>query len=212
MGGLPGRVYAPRHDEGAPNHDLAGVPPRLPDVPLCLGRGACARGCAEGRFARIRVSYDDVGEGPTIVLISGFSQSGGDRWELGYADRLVVLGRRVLVVDPLGRGVSDRPHEPAAYQWPDVALDIVATMDAAGIAQAILWGFSRGAALAACIAAECPDRIVGLVLGAGGDLGDTPPTALTPASRPSLTATGQHSSPRPRARSTRTRLGGTTNG
>ena len=90
------------------------------------------------------ISYDDVGEGPTIVLIPGFSQSGGDWWELGYPDRLVVLGRRVLVVDPLGHGVSDRPHEPAAYRWPDVALDIVATMDAAGVAQAILWGLLAG--------------------------------------------------------------------
>jgi pimeloyl-ACP methyl ester carboxylesterase len=90
------------------------------------------------------ISYDDVGEGPTIVLISGFSQSGGDWWELGYVDRLVGLGRRVLVVDPLGHGSSDRPHDPGAYRWPDVALDIVATMDAAGVTQAILWGFSRG--------------------------------------------------------------------
>jgi pimeloyl-ACP methyl ester carboxylesterase len=125
------------------------------------------------------ISYDDVGEGPTIVLISGFSQSGGDWWELGYVQRLVALGRRVLVVDPLGHGSSDRPHEPDAYRWPDVALDIVAAMDAAGAAPAIVWGFSRGAALAASIATERPDRAVGLVLGAGGDLGETPPIALS---------------------------------
>ena len=102
------------------------------------------------------ISYDDVGEGPTIILISGFSQSGGDWWELGYVDRLVALGRRVLVVDPLGHGTSDRPHDPSAYKWPGVALDIVATMDAAGIADATLWGFSRGAALAASATIETP--------------------------------------------------------
>jgi pimeloyl-ACP methyl ester carboxylesterase len=127
------------------------------------------------------ISYDDVGEGPTIVLISGFSQSGGDWWELGYVDRLVVPGRRVLVVDPLGHGNSDRPHDPSAYKRPGVALDIVATMDAAGVAEATLWGFSRGAALAACAAIESPARVVALVLGAGGDLSDTPPIALSPA-------------------------------
>lgn len=126
------------------------------------------------------ISYDDVGEGPPIVLISGFSQSGGDWWELGYVDRLVALGRRVFVVDPLGHGSSDRPHDPGAYRWPDVALDIVAAMDAAGVARAILWGFSRGAALAACVAIERPDRTVGLILGAGGDLGETPPIGLSP--------------------------------
>jgi pimeloyl-ACP methyl ester carboxylesterase len=126
------------------------------------------------------ISYDDIGEGPPIVLISGFSQSGGDWWELGYVQRLVALGRRVLVVDPLGHGSSDRPHEPDAYRWPDVAMDIVAAMDATGAARAIVWGFSRGAALAASIATERPDRAVGLVLGAGGDLGETPPIALSP--------------------------------
>jgi pimeloyl-ACP methyl ester carboxylesterase len=126
------------------------------------------------------ISYDDIGEGPTIVLISGFSQSGGDWWELGYVDRLVALGRRVLVVDPLGHGGSDRPHDPSAYKWPDVALDIVATMDSAGVAQATLWGFSRGAALAASATIETPARVVGLILGAGGDPSETPPIALSP--------------------------------
>jgi pimeloyl-ACP methyl ester carboxylesterase len=125
------------------------------------------------------ISYDDVGEGPTIVLISGFSQSGGDWWELGYVDRLVALGRRVLVVDPLGHGSSDRPHDPAAYRWPGVALDIVAAMDSAGVMEAILWGFSRGGALAACVAIERPDRAVGLILAAAADLGETPPVALS---------------------------------
>jgi pimeloyl-ACP methyl ester carboxylesterase len=126
------------------------------------------------------ISYDDVGEGPTVVLISGFSQSGGDWWELGYVDRLVARGRRALVVDPLGHGSSDRPHDPSAYKWPGVALDIVATMDAAGVAQATLWGFSRGAALAATATIETPDRVVGLILGAGGDFSEPPPIALSP--------------------------------
>jgi pimeloyl-ACP methyl ester carboxylesterase len=125
------------------------------------------------------IGYDDVGEGPAIVLISGFSQSGGDWWELGYVDRLVALGRRVLVVDPLGHGVSDRPHHPDAYKWPDVALDVVAAMDAAGVARATLWGFTRAATLAACAAIECPARVVGLVLAAGGDLSETPPVTLS---------------------------------
>jgi pimeloyl-ACP methyl ester carboxylesterase len=140
-----------------------------------------ARGAARKVDSRgFGISYDDVGEGPAIVLVSGFSQSGGDWWELGYVDRLVALGRRVLVVDPLGHGSSDRPHDPDAYRWPGVALDVVAAMDSAGVPQAILWGFSRGATLAACVASERPDRVLGLILGAGGDLGETPPIALSP--------------------------------
>jgi pimeloyl-ACP methyl ester carboxylesterase len=158
------------------------------------------------------ISYDDVGEGPTIVLISGFSQSGGDWWELGYVDRLVALGRRVLVVDPLGHGRSDRPHDPDAYQWPDVALDIVATMDAAGVAQATLWGFSRGATLAASATIETSARVAGLVLGAGGDLSDTPPIALSPAIETLLAGDWAAFFATPAGSITRTRLGATTNG
>ena len=159
----------------------------LPEVRRGFPTYRAASGAEPARVAAQKVdsrgsgiSYDDVGEGPTIVLISGFSQSGGDWWELGYVDRLVALGRRVLVVDSLGHGGSDRPHDPESYRWPDVALDIVATMDAAGVAEATLWGFSRGAALAASAAIELPARLVGLVLGAGGDLSETPPSALSP--------------------------------
>jgi pimeloyl-ACP methyl ester carboxylesterase len=83
-------------------------------------------------------------------------------------------------VDPLGHGVSARPHDPAAYRWPDVALDIVAAMDGADTSRATLWGFSRGGALAATAAIEAPDRVEALVLGAAGDLGETPPTELPP--------------------------------
>lgn len=127
----------------------------------------------------LRISYDDVGEGPPIVLISGFSQSGGDWWELGYVDRLVTLGRRVLVVDPLsGTGAATGRTTPVPTGGRTSR--IVAAMDAAGVARAILWGFSRGAALAACVATERQDRAVGLILAAGGDLGETPPIGLSP--------------------------------
>ena len=160
----------------------------------------------------LAISYDDVGEGPTIVLISGFSQSGGDWWELGYVDRLVALGRRVLVVDPLGHGSSDRPHDPDAYGWPGVALDIVAAMDGAGVTQAILWGFSRGAALAACVATERPDRAVGLILGADGDLVETPPIGLSPPIEALLAGDWATFFATPVVPSTRTRRGDTTNG
>lgn len=76
------------------------------------------------------------------MLVQGFSLSGGGRWELGQVDRLVVLGRQVLVVDSLGHGKSDQPHDPEAYRWPAAAVDIVAAMDAAGVARATLWGYS----------------------------------------------------------------------
>lgn len=84
-------------------------------------------------------------------------------------------------MDPLGHGSSDRPHDPESYVWPDVALDVVAAMDEAGVERAPLWGFSRGTWLATTVAVEAPDRVTALVLGAGYDIGETPPMARTPA-------------------------------
>lgn len=153
-----------------------GFPTYRPASGAVPGRGPGRRIESRG----FRISYDDVGEGAAIVLVSGFSQSGADWWELGYVDRLVALGRRVLVVDPLGHGSSDRPHDPDAYRWPAVALDIVSVMDDAGVARATLWGFSRGAVLAATVAIETPERVDALVLGAGGDLGAAVPSTLSP--------------------------------
>ena len=128
-----------------------------------------------------RISYDDVGKGAPIVLVNGFTLSGGDWWETGYVQRLVALGRRVLIVDPLGHGQSDRPHDPALYRWPDVALDIVAAMDAARVQSATLWGYSRGAALVATAAVEAPERVDALIVGGGGDLTQEPDSDVPPA-------------------------------
>ena len=117
------------------------------------------------------ISFEDAGTGPAIVLIPGWTMSAADWRDAGYIDRLAT-SHRVLAVDPLGNGLSDKPHELEAYGWPDVAADLVAAMDAAGVDRAVAWGYSYGAALAAAVAAEFPDRIAALILCAGGDLTD----------------------------------------
>jgi pimeloyl-ACP methyl ester carboxylesterase len=116
-----------------------------------------------------RISFEDAGSGRAMVLIPGATMSAADWRDAGYVDRLSG-SRRVLAVDPLGNGLSDKPHDPEAYAWPAVAADIVAAMDAAGVEQAGVWGYSRGAALATGIAADFPDRVAALILSGGGDL------------------------------------------
>lgn len=71
----------------------------------------------------------------------------------------------VIAVDPLGHGRSQKPHDRSAYEFPDLAADIIAPLDAAAIDRAIVWGYSRGAYLAAVAAAEFPERVAGLILG-----------------------------------------------
>ena len=117
------------------------------------------------------------------MLVHCTTRSGGDWWELGYVGRLLELGRRVLVVDPLGHGQSDAPGDPSAYRYPDVAFDIAAVMTAVGIERAAIWGYSRGATLGASLAIEAPELVERLVLGGAGGLEQAPPPDLEPFHR-----------------------------
>jgi pimeloyl-ACP methyl ester carboxylesterase len=105
-------------------------------------------------------------------------QSAADYRQAGYVDRLAGT-QRLLIVDPLGHGRSDKPHEAAAYRAPDVAADVIAVLDAAGLERAALWGYSRGAWLAGIAAIEFPQRLTALILGGAG-LTQPPPTDVPP--------------------------------
>ncbi len=116
------------------------------------------------------IAFEDVGAGPAVVLVPGFLQRAADWRDRGYTARLAAT-RRVLAIDPLGHGHSDKPHEWEAYRPPDVAADVAAVLDAAGVERAavgVLW-----AAIAAVTAIEFPDRVEALIAG-GMWLGVTP--------------------------------------
>jgi pimeloyl-ACP methyl ester carboxylesterase len=133
------------------------------------------------RIARSRgyaISYEDTGQGSPVVLIPGLMQSAADYRQAGYVNRLAI-DRRVLTVDPLGHGLSDKPHDAQAYRAPGVAADVIAVMDAAGLEKATLWGYSRGAWLACMAAIEFPERLAALILG-GEALTRPPPTEVPP--------------------------------
>lgn len=134
------------------------------------------------RSARSRgytISYEDAGDGAPLVLITGLTGSAQQMREDGYVGRLAAA-RRVLNVDPLGHGRSEKPYGWEAYRSPDVAADVIAVLDAAGIERAALWGYSRGARLACIAAVEYPDRVTALILGGSGDLTAAPPPGLPP--------------------------------
>lgn len=110
------------------------------------------------------IHYAETGQGPPLVLIPGTLGSASQWSECGYAEE---LSRRwhVVAVDPLGHGLSDKPHEPGCYLADDVTADLVAVLDAVGVARAVVWGYSRGGWLGCCLAAADPDRVERLVVG-----------------------------------------------
>jgi pimeloyl-ACP methyl ester carboxylesterase len=111
-----------------------------------------------------RIHYQVCGAGPALVLLHGLGMW-GDRWrDNGYIDALE--GRfRLIVPDHLGHGASDKPHDAAAYGPANQAADVLAVMDAEGVAQAHVWGFSMGVTVAEAVAVAAPERVLSLILG-----------------------------------------------
>jgi pimeloyl-ACP methyl ester carboxylesterase len=110
------------------------------------------------------IHYEVSGTGPPLVLVPG-TLSSAAQWEMfGYVRALSEM-HRVVSVDPLGHGRSDKPHDPDAYAAAGVTADLLAVLDAEGLDQATVWGYSRGGWITYRFAAECPERVHRILVG-----------------------------------------------
>jgi pimeloyl-ACP methyl ester carboxylesterase len=123
-----------------------------------------------------RVNVLDVGAGDVVILVHGSGRSVAD-WEEGFATALA-QNFRVVGFDNYGFGRSDRSHSGSygLALWARQAIDV---MDALQIGRVVILGHSSGAAVAAIVAADHPERIRGVVLVANGMAID--PAQLLPA-------------------------------
>jgi non-heme chloroperoxidase len=94
-----------------------------------------------------------------LILLHGYS----DSW-FSYSRVLRGLARnyRAYALDLRGHGDSDRPA--TGYAMRDMAADVIAFMDAKGIARATVVGHSMGSFVAQQVAARWPERLARLVL------------------------------------------------
>lgn len=118
------------------------------------------------RFADVngtRVHYQEAGEtnAPTVILIHGFASSTlvWSKVLLPLAD----LGYRVIAPDMLGYGYSGKPRN-GEYTIASQAQMIVGLLERLRIQQAVVVGSSYGAAVAATISLDYPERVERLVL------------------------------------------------
>jgi pimeloyl-ACP methyl ester carboxylesterase len=113
-----------------------------------------------------RLRYLDGGAGETIVLLHGFAHD-ADRWVKSAAFERLAARRRVLALDCLGHGRSDKPHDPARYVQMDA--DVLGMLDDAGVRRAHCVGYSMGGALVGRLLVKHPDRVrTATVVGATG--------------------------------------------
>jgi pimeloyl-ACP methyl ester carboxylesterase len=111
----------------------------------------------------VRVFYEVYGTGsPTILFCPTWTMVHSRVWKM----QIPYLARhhRVVVFDPRGNGKSDRPGTVEAYAESEFAQDALDVLDATGTGRAIVVGLSRGTQRALLLAAEHPERVLGLVL------------------------------------------------
>ncbi len=113
------------------------------------------------RYEGHLIEYDSYGEDDrAIVLIHGLLMN--RRMYEPLAPALARRGNRVICVDLLGHGRSDRPEDLRLYSMPLFARQVVALLDHLGLASAVVGGTSLGANVALELAVRHPDRVRGL--------------------------------------------------
>jgi pimeloyl-ACP methyl ester carboxylesterase len=130
-----------------------------------------------------RIAYTEFGGGPALVGDSKTAR--GSRRRSTPGDRPVILvhglllsqamdhplakdlaarGNRVITIDLLGHGASDRPRDMWRYSMADFAQQVLALMDHLEIEQAVVMGTSLGANTALEIASVAPERLRAMVI------------------------------------------------
>src|SRR5687768_3815110 len=114
-------------------------------------------------FEGHRLVYDDFGEGErVVVLLPGLLFSRQMHHPL--AETLAGRGHRVLCLDLLGHGDSDRPPEMWNYSMTIFGRQALALLDHVGVEQAVLGGTSLGANAALEAGVAAPERVKGLLI------------------------------------------------
>jgi pimeloyl-ACP methyl ester carboxylesterase len=130
-----------------------------------------------------RIAYTEFGGGPAaltsegtrgktsrrataskrpVILVHGLLLS--QKMHRPLAEDLAARGNRVIVVDLLGHGESDRPRDMWRYSMHAFGEQLVALMDHLEIPEAVVMGTSLGANAALEIAATAPERLRGMII------------------------------------------------
>jgi pimeloyl-ACP methyl ester carboxylesterase len=121
------------------------------------GPAALTESGARGRTAR-----SSPARSRPIILVHGLLLS--QLMHQRLAEDLAARGNRVITVDLLGHGESDRPRDMWRYSMHFFAEQVVALMDHLGIEQAVVMGTSLGANTALEMALDHPERLRGMVI------------------------------------------------
>jgi pimeloyl-ACP methyl ester carboxylesterase len=110
-----------------------------------------------------RIAYSTFGDGSrTVVLLPGLLLS--QRMQEPLAEALAERGNRVVLIDPLGHGRSDRPRDMWRYSMTQFGGQVIGLLDHLGVEEAVVGGTSLGANVTLEVAAAAPERVRGMVI------------------------------------------------
>ncbi len=130
-----------------------------------------------------RIAYTEFGGGPAALTPSGKRGSTarsapaakrplilihglllGQSMNQPLAEDLAARGNRVITLDLLGHGQSERPRDMWRYSMAAFAQQTIALMDHLELPEAVVMGTSLGANTALEVAAVAPERLRGMVI------------------------------------------------
>ena len=110
-----------------------------------------------------RLAYTSFGSGPrTCVLVHGLLLS--QKMHRPLAKDLAARGNRVVTLDLLGHGRSDRPRDMWRYSMSTFGEQVVALLDHLDADEAVIAGTSLGANTALEVLSLAPERVRGAVI------------------------------------------------
>jgi pimeloyl-ACP methyl ester carboxylesterase len=110
-----------------------------------------------------RLVYETYGAGDRlVVLLHGLLMDA--RLNRGVARALAERGHRVVLLDLLGHGRSDKPRHAAEYRIDTYAEQVGGLLDHLGAEEAVVGGVSLGANVSLHLAARRPERVRGLLI------------------------------------------------
>jgi pimeloyl-ACP methyl ester carboxylesterase len=112
--------------------------------------------------ARGRTARSASAAARPLILVHGLLLSQRMHWPL--AEDLAAYGNRVITLDLLGHGESDRPRDMWRYSMTCFGEQVVGLMDHLELEQAVVMGTSLGANTALEVALAHPERLRGMVI------------------------------------------------
>jgi len=114
-------------------------------------------------FGQYRLSYEIYGSGDRVLVwLHGLLLDAN--LSRGLARRLAARGNRVVLLDLLGHGRSDKPRHAGPNRMDLYAEQVLTLLDELGVDQVVLGGVSLGTNVSLLATVQAPGRVRGLVL------------------------------------------------